>query len=1078
MKFSRALVFVTLLALAGFSLPSVLPQTPAPQIPLPKPELVVQSGHSGIVDRVAFSPDGRWLASTGWGSVLLLRELSTGREVHRLRGRYALAFSRDGQWMASDGGSDFGSITLWDAKSGREIRTFDSPSNAKDLVTSLAFSPDGRILASAWQAGTVKLWDVTSSREIRTIDAPSVATQYVTSVAFSPDGRILASSGPHGTVKLWDIAKGGEVLVLTEQEGDIASLSFSPDGKHLASETFHHSVKLFEIPNGREVWAVSGRETDATWTTNIAFSADGKLLALANGDAGLTILDGSTGQKVWSSQLRCGPVNGVSLSADSLSVAAACSNGMEIWNTTSWQQVRFFPRQILSVENVSLSQDGGWLATMTTGYPSLPSEKKIWDLTTGRQVQTSSSGSSLGCFTFANEGRWLVSSGLTDGAEDNSIHIWDVISGRETKKQAFGNDRYLKACTVHPEGRLLAVAGFSEIWFWDLIVGSKLRSIRGATGSALAFSPDGKFLVSAKDLDVHGNGPVELKVHEVETGNEVSRAKIGTDFSFPNVLFSPDGRTLAIGNLNGSAKLVDLGTLRELLTLPPGPVAFSRSGDSLATRVGIYELPQGRLVHPFKNGDTLFPFSILFGPRSEWVATANMDGTTRIWDSGTGEQLISLVAMYGSNEWLAVTPDGLFDGSEQGMQKLVAWRIGNRVYPPDRFFADFYTPGLLARIVAGERPKPTIDFASLKLPPDVRITSPTPTAGATKQGHSIVTIEAQDQGGGVSEVRLYQNGKLVGSREGTRGVQTSNYAFEVDLVSGENLLKAVAVSSERVESNDDQIRLVYEVPEPAKPALHLLVVGINRYEDSAFNLGYARQDGEAIAHFFEQRGRRLFKSVNTITLFDDKATGTGIREALDRVAREARPEDVVLLYMAGHGVGLGQQFYFLPHEMHTEMDTEGAIRKYGLAATVLGDALRRIPALKQILILDTCQSETALPILAKLVMFRGMRTEEAKAAQMLARANGVYLIAASTKQQYAAEVPELGHGVLTYALLSGLGEKGPPQAPTSGEGMVTIYSLLQYVNLQVPELTQKYHRGDKQYPVSFNTGMDFPLVVR
>jgi len=192
----------------------------------------------------------------------------------------------------------------------------------------------------------------------------------------------------------------------------------------------------------------------------------------------------------------------------------------------------------------------------------------------------------------------------------------------------------------------------------------------------------------------------------------------------------------------------------------------------------------------------------------------------------------------------------------------------------------------------------------------------------------------------------------------------------------------------------------------------------------------------------------------------------------------AKPEDVVILYLAGHGIGLGQQFYFLPHEMHTEMDEEAAFRKYGIPASALGEALFQIPALKQVLILDACQAESALPILAKAVMKRGPGGAEQTAAKMLARSRGFFLLAASTKQQYAVEVPELGHGVLTFALLTGLGEKGEPRAPTSTDGLVTIYSLLQYVNQQVPELTERYDDGEKQYPVSYNTGMDFPLILR
>lgn len=217
--------------------------------------------------------------------------------------------------------------------------------------------------------------------------------------------------------------------------------------------------------------------------------------------------------------------------------------------------------------------------------------------------------------------------------------------------------------------------------------------------------------------------------------------------------------------------------------------------------------------------------------------------------------------------------------------------------------------------------------------------------------------------------------------------------------------------------------------------------------------------------------------MKTTRLFDAVATRTNIRAALDELAQRAQPDDVVLVYLAGHGVGIDQQYYFLPHEMRSEVDEQASIRKYGMTALALGEALLRIRALKMVLVLDTCRSELALKLLAKAVEFRGMSSAEQRATKILARANGIYLIAAATKQQYAIEVPQLGHGILAYALLSGLGEKGPPQAATP-DGIVTVLSLVQYVQQQVPELAEKYHEGNKQYPTIHSTGMDFPLHVR
>jgi len=192
-----------------------------------------------------------------------------------------------------------------------------------------------------------------------------------------------------------------------------------------------------------------------------------------------------------------------------------------------------------------------------------------------------------------------------------------------------------------------------------------------------------------------------------------------------------------------------------------------------------------------------------------------------------------------------------------------------------------------------------------------------------------------------------------------------------------------------------------------------------------------------------------------------------VRQAIDDTAGKARPEDVVLIYFAGHGIALDRRYYLLPHDMRSEATLDEDVKKFGIPDVALQDALRKVRAVKRIVILDACESGTALDILA-----RALAAQRA-ALEMLIRAEGVFIIAASTRQQEAIEIPELGHGVLTYALLSGLGATGEDKAP----GAATMYGLLQYVSQKVPELAARYGRSTKQLPVSFHRGMDFPLLV-
>ncbi len=995
-----------------------------------RPELVLQSGHTSSVHAVAFSRDGKWLASGGGDSIVGLWEANSGRLVRTLvahgRSVVAVTFSPDGKWLASASWDH--TAKVWEVASGREQLTLTGHTGN---VNSLAFSPDGRWLASGGSDKTIKLWEVTTARVQQTLRSH---TDSVTALAFSPDGRQLATASWDKTIKLWDVAVGQEVGTLTGHSEGVTTIAFSPDGRWLASGGGSKggrdtTAKLWDVSSGRAIRSLVGhtRSVEA-----VAVSPDGRWLASGSWDG-----------------------------------------TVKMWEVATGREERTLAGRIAPLLAVAFSPDGHFLAA-----GSFDKSVKLWDLA-GRQVLRTLAGhpSQVLSVAFSPDGRVVAS-----GSFQNTTTLWDVATGQElrtlTGPVAPTGGYFVDAVAFSPDGRLLVSAGTDyRIRLWDAATGHELRVFAGHTASvhAVAFSPDGRWLAS-------GSGDKTVRLWDVAAGKQL-RSLTGHDAPVWTVAFGPEASTLASGSVDGLVKLWDVATGQELRGFTRqarglARVALSPDGRWLASGGGnsieLWDVATGRQLRTM-TGQVWDVTDVIFSPDGGSLASASRDGSIRLWNATTGEAIVLLTATQDGTDWVAVTPAGLFDGSEEGTQKLVAWRIKNRVYPPERFFADYYSPGLLARIFAGERPKPKIELAASKLPPEVRITSP--ASGSTHDQQRVpVTVEAEDQGGGVATVRLYQNGKLVSERPGKQGARSS-YEFAIDLIVGENEVKVSAVSGDRVESNEDQVRLVLKAPDPGKPTLHVVAVGINQYEDPAFDLGFAKPDAASIARFFEQQSNRLFSSVRVVKLFDKDATKTNIQEALNQLQR-ARPEDVVLVYLAGHGVGLGQQFYFLPHEMRKEMDEEAAVRKFGMAASVLGDALRRTKALKQVLILDTCHSEAALPILAKAAFLRGLGPAGEKAVKMLARANGIYLIAASTKRQFAYEIPELGHGVLTYALLSGLGEKGIPQAPTIEHGIVTVLSLLQYINQVVPDLTERYHKGNKQYPVSSATGMDFPLMVR
>lgn len=1005
------------------------------------------AGHMGWVDSAKFSPDGARMLTGGNGNKAWLWDATTGQRLHSLEGHWSQAipaqFSPDGARVLTT--SMDNTVKLWDSATGKLLHSLAGHWGG---ATSAAFSPDGARVLTCDNSSTARLWDATTGQLLLSLKD---FTNGLHSPAFSPDGaRVLTISGVNGdnTVKLWHAATGQLLHSLEGHTEPLTLATLAPDGARMLTVGGDRAATSWHLEPGNLQRSLKLQMITPDVVPFLTTNSDSSTAKL---------WDAATGQLLHSLAGHTGEVVSSQFSPDGARVlTTSWEDWARLWDGAAGQLLHSLTNHTEWVSSAVFAPDGTRVLTASGDKTA-----KLWDAATGELLHSLEGHTS-----------WVNSAVLSpDGAlvltasRDKTAKLWDAATGKLLHSLE-GHWHWVKSATFSPDSqRILTASDDQSARLWDAATGKLLHSLEGHTDwvNSAVFSPDGARVLTASSDQT-------AKLWNAATGKLLHSLKGHTDTVY-SAAFSPDGARILTASWDNTARLWDAATGLQFASV------FEFTSPQFS--------PDGRFIYGLMGGQSV-----------------------GFVDAQTGKLLCRLYS-FKNDEWAVVDEEGRYDGSNSGNVEGVHWVVGLEPISLAQTKSKNYVPGLLG-IHLGLRPgrklEPVSRIDPQKLHPTVEVTPPA-------EGTSKVGIRLVNRGGGLGDVLVKVNDKQLDLiPRGTRAALDAPEAlYEIDLAGcqylwpdgGEenNVLEVRAWNAEQqLSTRNIRIPVRSLRKEPVGPRdLHVIAVGISDYQSPALKLKYAAKDARDFAAAVRLAGERLMTEVTggklSVQLLTSDAgepsqrpTKLNIYNAFQKVRAEAGVEDVVVVYLAGHGVSLqrseGDLYYYLTADASSAdpgnwLEASGESLK-AISSKELSDWIGEVPAVKQVLVLDTCAAGAAADRLTDKRAMTNEDEQRTRAVDRLQDRSGFHILMGCASDRVSYEATQYAQGLLTHSLLMGMRAPGLLKVREAERGEhVDVAKLFQFASEQVPQLARGL--GGIQRPLvaaprgsSFDIGILFP----